>query len=279
MAQGGSGRTGGKARPAGRGSAGGRNSSSNRGGSTGRSGSTGGTGRAGGPGRGGKSPKQTSVAAQRAIKGARGRSGNLLRVGVPVLVVAIVAAVVVFGVLNANKNAAANVPATGDTSTAILASTAGEASGDAVDGVQSNTSEQVLFHVHAHLAMYVNGKPKLLPYGVGIVPPYQLQQTADGPFVAGGAKFYWLHTHDETGVIHIESPVQRTFTLGNFFDEWHQPLSATQVGPAKGKVTAFVGGKKFTGNPRNIPLGAHVEVQLDVGTVVPFANYTFPQGL
>jgi hypothetical protein len=278
MAQGGSGRTG-KARPAGRGSAGGRNSSSSRSGSTGRGSSTGGTGRTGGPGRGGKPSKQTAVAAQRAIKGARGRSGNWLRVGVPVAVVVLVAAAVVFGVLKANQNASANVPATGDTSKAVLASTAGQVTGDAVDGIQSNSTEQVLFHVHAHLAIYVNGKPKLLPYGVGIVPPYQLQQTADGPFVAGGAKFYWLHTHDETGVIHIESPVQRTFTLGNFFDEWRQPISATQVGPAKGAVTAFVNGKKFTGDPKNVPLGAHSVIQLDVGTVVPFANYTFPQGL
>src|SRR5262249_53559585 len=115
--------------------------------------------------------------------------------------------------------------------------------------------------------------------GVGIVPPYQLQQTADGPFVAGGSKYYWLHTHDETGVIHIESPEKRTFTLGNFFDIWKQPLSADQVGPAKGKVTAFLDGKPYAGDPRTIPLNSHGVIQLDVGQVVPFSNYTFAQGL
>jgi hypothetical protein len=221
------------------------------------------------------------VAAQRAIKGARGRGGSILRVGIPVAVVVIVAAAVIVGVVLTGKHnsaASGGLSADSDRSTAILANTAGQPSGAAVDGVQSNSSEQVLFHVHAHLAMYVNGTQKLLPYGVGIVPPYQLQQASTGSFVAGGSKFYWLHTHDESGVIHIESPVQRTFTLGNFFDLWHQSLTTSQLGPNKGKITAFLNGKPYTGDPRNIPLTAHNVIQLDLGTVVPFSNFTFPQG-
>lgn len=275
MAQGGSSRTGGKSRPAGRGSTGGR-------GSGGRSGSTAKTsGRDGGPGRGNQRSRQSATAAQKAIQGAR-RSGTLVRVVLPIAVIVIVAAVVVTGVLLANRRTEATGqqnPANADSSTAILASTGGQATGEAVDGVQSNANEQVLFHIHAHLAMYVNGKQKLLPYGVGVVPPYQLQADGNSSFVAGGSKFYWLHTHDETGVIHIESPVRRTFTLGNFFDIWHQPLSGNQVGPAKGPVTVFVDGQKYTGDVRNVPLKAHSSIQLDVGTVVPFQKYTFPQGL
>ncbi|HEY0804427.1 MAG TPA: hypothetical protein VGD84_05160 [Pseudonocardiaceae bacterium] len=269
MAQRGSGRSGSKARPAGRGSTAGRNSGAGKG-----SGAR--------PGGGGnRPPKQSAAAAQRAIKGARGRSGNIIRVGVPVAVVVILAAVVIFFTLNSGpKNSASGtLPPGADTSTALLANTASQSTGATVDGVQSNSSEQVLFHVHAHLAMYINGTPKLLPYGVGIVPPYQLQplQTG-GQFVSGGTKYYWLHTHDETGVIHIESPVQRTYTLGNFFDLWHQTLTTSQIGPNKGKITAFVNGNPYTGDPRNIPLTAHNVIQLDMGTVVPFSNYTFPQG-
>ena len=48
----------------------------------------------------------------------------------------------------------------------------------------------------------------------------------------GGQCIYWLHTHAPDGVIHIESPTQRIYTLGNFFDDWRQPLSADQVGGA-----------------------------------------------
>ena len=272
MAQGGSsGRTGGRTKPGGRGS-GGKNTSTAR--------STGSRGSVGRPPKSDKSARQAAAAAK-AIKGARG-GNKLLQVGVPIAVVVIVAAAVVVGVLLTNKgsNSAASMsPQNGDTSSAILASTVSQSTGGTVDGVQSNDMEQVLFHIHAHLAIYVNGTQKLLPYGVGIVPPYQLQQTATGPFVAGGSKYYWLHTHDETGVIHIESPVQRTFTLGNFFDVWKQPLSASQVGPDKGTVSAYVNGKAYTGDPRNIPMNAHAVIQLDVGKVMPFSNYTFAQGL
>ena len=66
-------------------------------------------------------------------------------------------------------------------------------------------------------------------------------------------------------MIHIESPTKRIYTLGNFFDEWHQPLSPTQVASVKGKVTAFLNGKPWTKDPRAIPLLPHASIQLDVG--------------
>lgn len=221
---------------------------------------------------------RSSAAAVRAVQGARGGRGRLLTVGVPVLVLVVVAALVVVGVVLAQKSKA-DADKAAAANSGLLASTAGQATGETIDGVGSNDTEQVLFHIHAHLAMYVNGSRKLLPYGVGIVPPYQLQQTPDGPFVAGGSKYYWLHTHDQTGIIHIESPVQRAYTLGAFFDVWKQQLGPNQLGPNTGPVTAFVNGKQFSGNPRDIPLDAHAVIQLDLGTVVPFANYTFATGL
>ncbi len=158
----------------------------------------------------------------------------------------------------------------------VLAPTGDTAKNGPVDGISCDTSEQLVFHIHAHLEMFVNGVQKLVPAGVGIGPPLQFQND----FVVGGSCFSWLHTHDETGVIHIESPIQRTFTLGNFFDIWGQPLSADQVGPAHGKISAFLNGKPFTGDPRSIPLDAHNLIQLDVGKpVVPPQPYTFPPGL
>ena len=155
-------------------------------------------------------------------------------------------------------------------------------SGAAVDGIEASPNEQVLFHIHAHLGIYVDGAPKLVPYGVGIVAPFQLDGSSADPahaFVGGGRAFYWLHTHDESGVLHIESPVRRTFSLGNFFDMWGQPLSDHEVGPAAGPVTAFVNGHRFAGNPQDIPLDAHSIIQLDVGTPIPPQPYTFQAGL
>jgi hypothetical protein len=146
-----------------------------------------------------------------------------------------------------------------------LASTSGEASGQTVDGIQCGSSEQTLFHVHSHLTIFVNGAPRQVPYGIGI-PGAQVSQSAQGPFVGTGNCFYWLHTHAADGIVHIESPVNRTYTLGDFFDIWNQPLSKNQVGPVHGKVTAFYNGALYTANPRDIPLGRYHQIQLDVGT-------------
>lgn len=166
-------------------------------------------------------------------------------------------------------------PAT-TTDSSLLAATGDTATDGAVDGITCDTSEQLLFHIHAHLSIYVNGTQKLVAAGIGIGPPLVVRND----FVVGGSCFSWLHTHDESGVVHIESPIERVYQLGDFFDIWGQALTATQVGPAAGAVTAYVNGAPFTGDPRTIPLNAHNVVQLDVGSprVAP-QPYTFAEGL
>jgi hypothetical protein len=139
-----------------------------------------------------------------------------------------------------------------------------------VDGIQCGATEQLTYHIHAHLSVYVNGSSRALPGGIGI-PGSQIQQSAQGPVAVGGQCIYWLHTHAPDGVIHVESPTQRIYTLGNFFDEWHQPLSANRVAGSSGKVTAIVNGKPWTKSPQAIPLDPHAVIQLSVGTpVAPF---------
>ena len=151
-----------------------------------------------------------------------------------------------------------------DGGTELLAPPGDAAQSGPVDGITCDATEGTVLHIHAHLAVYVGGEQKLIPADIGI---------ADGCLA-------WLHTHDTSGVIHIESPVQRTFTLGNFFDVWGQPLSSTRVGPVQGTVIAYVNGQPFTGDPGSIPLDAHDVIQLDVGTPPePPQPYTFPAGL
>jgi hypothetical protein len=230
----------------------------------------------------GKTPTTGQARAGRdAVAAARrSNSGRGWWIGGGVLVLA-VAVVVILGVTLSHPGGgttAANPQQ--DANPALLASTGGQAGGAPVDGIESSSSEQVLFHIHAHLAIYVNGNPKLIPYGIGIVPPYQLATSQDGPFVDGGSAFYWLHTHDESGVIHIESPQRRTFTLGDFFDIWHQPLGPNQLGPTTGPVTAYVNGAPVTGDPRAIALDEHAVIQLDLGGLRTTPQpYTFPKGL
>jgi hypothetical protein len=61
---------------------------------------------------------------------------------------------------------------------------------------------------------YVNGKQVSVPAGIGIA--------------SDNTCFYWLHTHTSDGVIHIEAPSGRSFTLGNFLDIWGDRF--TQLG-------------------------------------------------
>jgi hypothetical protein len=154
-----------------------------------------------------------------------------------------------------------------------LATLVNNGTGQTINGIQCQTNEQTVAHVHTHLTVFVNGQARVIPYGVGI-PGFQAEQTAQGPFVATGSCFYWLHTHATDGIIHVESPSSTMqFTLGDFFAIWGIPLSSTQVGPYTGKVTVFFTSPGhatgiYTGDPANLPLGDHYEIQLVVGSPI-----------
>lgn len=148
--------------------------------------------------------------------------------------------------------------------------------GQPVDGIEGSSMEMLRVHIHAHLSIFNKGQQIAVPYGIGIVRPFQL---VNG-FVARGNGFYWLHTHDATGIIHIESPTDRTYTLGNFFDVWGEPLTTRTVAGLQGAVHAFVNGNPYTGDPRAITLTAHELVTLEVGApIVQPPVYIFPNGL
>jgi hypothetical protein len=147
----------------------------------------------------------------------------------------------------------------------VLAPSSTAATGQTVDGIQCQSSEQVAYHIHAHLSVFDHGSPRPIPLGIGIVKPV-IQHTTAGDFAQASNCYYWLHTHVQDGIIHIESPSKTVYTLGQFFDLWRQPLSTSQVGPVKGSVTAYVNGKRFTADPRSIQLTPHAVIQLNVGS-------------
>jgi hypothetical protein len=140
--------------------------------------------------------------------------------------------------------------------------------GTTVDGIRCTPSEQLAYHIHVHLAVVVNGRLNQLPAGIGI-PGSAAEPTNYGPVAAGGKCIYWLHTHTVDGVIHIESPTTRVYTLGDFFDEWNQPLSATQVGDVHGRISAFLNGEPWKRSLRSIPLLPHALIQFDIGEPAP----------
>ena len=152
-----------------------------------------------------------------------------------------------------------------------LAPVSTSATGQPVDGISCNTKEQAVSHIHAHLAVYVNGAARQIPLGIGAAQP-SISQTARGPFASATHCYYWLHTHASDGIIHVESPIQHTYTLGDFFDIWRQPLNGHQAGTATSTVTAYVNGAKYSGNPRSIPLTSRAAIQLNVGEQVAPAS-------
>lgn len=136
-----------------------------------------------------------------------------------------------------------------------------------IDGIPC-TSEMLSYHVHAHLDINYLGRPVIVPAYVGIRDKTCL---------------YWLHTHDATGIIHIEAPHKVNKILGNFFDVWGQPLSrqrvATETVPAGKSMKVWVNGKLFTRDPRSIVLKTHERITIDVGPPFPGPQpFTFPPG-
>ncbi|HVA75915.1 MAG TPA: hypothetical protein VNF71_15260 [Acidimicrobiales bacterium] len=137
--------------------------------------------------------------------------------------------------------------------------------GATIDGVQCNTSEQLVYHHHVHIAIFINGQPRSLPLGIGMVPPAQVSKTSKGYFADGSAScLYWIHVHAQDGIVHIESPEVRTYLLAQIFGIWRQPLSATQIGPYTGHVTATVNGQPWEGDPTEIPLDEHAQIVLNL---------------
>jgi len=131
--------------------------------------------------------------------------------------------------------------------------------GESVAGISCDAMEGQRVHIHQHLTILDRGTPVPVPFNVGRP--------------AAGTCLYWLHTHTPDGVIHIESPSDRTFTLGDFFTVWGQPLntkraaSAMATGGASMKV--WVDGKPYAGDPARIPLKAHTDVVIEVGPPFP----------
>jgi len=109
-------------------------------------------------------------------------------------------------------------------------------------------------HIHAHLDVFVDGAPVTVPADVGIT----------------AATHAPLHTHDASGVIHVESAVARTFTLGEFFDVWGVRFTDRCLGgycaSGEDRLRVFVDGRQVEGGFRDVPLEDRSEIVVAFGT-------------
>ena len=127
--------------------------------------------------------------------------------------------------------------------------------------------EGTVLHIHEHLDVYVNGKKVTVPALIGI--------DQAGQFLTQ------LHTHDATGIVHVESPTNRNFRLGEFFGEWGVKLTSRCLGSYCGHLKFWVNGQRITGDPAQLILRAHQEIVIAAGQP-PFPvpkSYKFPAGL
>ena len=145
--------------------------------------------------------------------------------------------------------------------------------GFTVDDIECGPMEQFGYHIHAHLDIFVNGKNYTVPALIGITDNC----------------FYWLHTHDQSGIIHVESPVKRDFNLGQFFDLWNKKFvividsDLNYTVTDNMNLTAYINGDMIKNgtNIRDIVLHPHDEIALIYGkspNIIP-KTFVFPLGL
>lgn len=125
-----------------------------------------------------------------------------------------------------------------------------------IDGIRCDQQEGAFEHIHVNLQLFNHGKPVVVPAGIGIPQ--------------GSDCLYWIHTHSGDGFIHIESPVKRSFDLGEFFDIWGPDLTWTHVAsltaPRGGRLAIWVDGKPWQGtDPRKIALRDHEVIVIQNG--------------
>jgi hypothetical protein len=86
------------------------------------------------------------------------------------------------------------------------------------------SGKPIIIHIHATLRISIDGQSVVVPEGIGMVPQLYKSHELDR-YGIKDPRTYPLHTHDTSGMIHIESNDVRTFTLGQFFDVWGKRLN------------------------------------------------------
>jgi hypothetical protein len=117
-------------------------------------------------------------------------------------------------------------------------------------------AEGTTMHEHANVQIFVNGRQEPVPTDIGI--------NVDAGTIQS------IHTHDDTGAVHLESSQARTFTLGEFFGVWGVRLTSSCVGgycnDGQNQLRVYVDGEQQTGDPRDITLDDQRVIVVTYGT-------------
>ena len=148
------------------------------------------------------------------------------------------------------------------------------------------------YHQDIHISLFDHGRQVAMPMAIGVanpkIAPYPSGPDKGGLYAGTDDCVYWMHTHDSSGIIHAEPQTAgQTFTLGQFFAIWGQPLSPTRAAAYSGTVRVFrshIGDPhpnvvQVTGDPRTVVMGyrSHDEITVQVGPPwAPPPRYVWP---
>jgi hypothetical protein len=129
-----------------------------------------------------------------------------------------------------------------------------------------------------HVELFARGRVVIVPAGIGVAAP----RVRAGAYVEPQGCTYAARTLEPTGVIEIRRDTR--LTLGDAFRIWGQPLSPTQLAgfttTRSAPVRAYVGGKRWRGQLRSIPLRRHAQIVLELGRYIPpHRSFLFRSGL
>jgi hypothetical protein len=117
-------------------------------------------------------------------------------------------------------------------------------------------AEGTTMHEHVDVEIFVHGTKEPIPTDIGIDVPKGTIQS--------------IHTHDDTGLVHLESSRSREFTLGEFFGVWGVRFTPTCLGAycndGDNRLQVFVDGDEVTDNLQDVQLDDQTVIVVTYGT-------------
>ncbi len=114
-----------------------------------------------------------------------------------------------------------------------------------------------------HVELFANRQVIVVPRGIGVS--------------RRGCR-YPVRTETPTGVVLVDHGAPRT--LRDLFAVWGRSLGRNRLLSFRGRVSVFVNGVRFRGDPGDVRFTRHRQIVVEVGGyVAPHAHFLFPKGI
>jgi len=122
----------------------------------------------------------------------------------------------------------------------------------------------------AHIELFGRRQAVVIPAGIGLAPPFAREHHR----IVGARCRAEIRTLDPAGVVDFDRTDLR---LADLFEIWGEPLGPRRMASFAGSVSAFVAGRRVTGDPARIPLRDGAQIVLQVGGYIPpHPTFKFP---